>query len=87
MQLSIMIMILDCGKKLFHVFEKLEILQLPDVGAQPPPDHPPAILTYFVPPQIFGVGNAPASMARETLSRRDPSLALQQVLVTTHGSV
>lgn len=40
-------MALDCRKKLFQVFEKCKIAQLPE--------HPPAILTYFVAPQIFGV--------------------------------
>ena len=42
-----MIMALDCRKMRFQVFEKCKVVQLPG--------RPEAILTYFVPPQIFAV--------------------------------
>uniref|UniRef100_A0A4W5QPK6 TNFR-Cys domain-containing protein n=1 Tax=Hucho hucho TaxID=62062 RepID=A0A4W5QPK6_9TELE len=60
-----MIMVLDCRKKLFQVFEKC-----------PTPDHPPAILAYFLPHQIIGVHYTP--VRNDTLF---PIIALLQALV------
>jgi hypothetical protein len=61
-ELSIMIMALDCRRKAlsksisFLNLQKCKILQ-----PSPPTDHPQAILTYFVPAQILVVRDAPAS--------------------------
>jgi hypothetical protein len=58
--LSIMVMALYCRKNRFQVFEKFQILKFTEKSTiVSPPDHPSAILTYFVLPQIFGVHDTP----------------------------